>query len=415
MNKVFNREEKWHILSEEAKKRGGNGDELVAAMKKLYSVYSEDMLVWLGGLFDAKIGGFYYSASAKNNDGYLPDIESTYQAIVLLQRAGVIDSYDRLPEWVRRRIAGFICSLEDPDNGYFYHPQWSKSLVDAKVSRKGRDLNWAVTLSYWLDFKLPYPNANERLRESLSENSAADLKMFSSEKQIREYIDSLDFKNNRTVSIHRLISQAGQINAAGFSDIILEFFNSILDEKTGIFPKDITISDIYSLYGISSLYRSVFKTMMPGSSRFAEILLSKFLCEGADFPVNNICHIRNAWGFMDNTIFLLREYGNKEDKIYAENLSLRLLRQAPAAISYTTRVISGFKKPTGAFSFSLEGSPKTSQGVPIAPESTVGGDVNATTISVGMINSIFKAMGLSEFMINLFEPESFDKFLCTIS
>ena len=142
----------WQRLCEEADKKGGNGAEIVDAYKYLYSVHSDRLLTWLGGLFDSKIGGFYYSNSARDNeyqelDGvkhyFLPDIESTNQATNLLQSAGVIKEFSELPEWMRKKMAEFNCSLQNPDDGYIYHPQWGKNITD---HRRGRDLMWSIAM-----------------------------------------------------------------------------------------------------------------------------------------------------------------------------------------------------------------------------------------------------------------------------
>lgn len=414
-NSIKNKkEEKWQLLCDAAERLGGDGEGIVTAMKKLYSHYSNDVLVWLGGLFDTRIGGFYYSASAKNSDGYLPDVESTYQAIVLLQRLGVISSYDKIPESVRRKIAGFICSLEDPDNGYFYHPQWSRDLTDSKNSRKGRDLTWAIALSSWLDFKFPYPDAATRRREINRKASAVNSDIFSSKESFEKYLEGLDFGDDILKSVHVLVSQADQIRAAGLSDVALEFLNNLQNEENGLLSGKANSKTVYAFYGISGLYKSVFKTKLPASRRVAEIILSEYLCDGANFPVSNVFNIRNLWGIIENIIDTLKDYGDEADRLYADEIKSRLLKNAPSLITYTAESIAKFKRPTGAFSLFEQGSPTTSQGVPVAPENTQGGDVNATAISVGMITSIYHALGLADCKVELFEPEDFCKFVYTI-
>ena len=41
----------------------------------------EKLIRWWAGLYDPEIGGFYYSNSARDNAGFLPDMESTYQIL----------------------------------------------------------------------------------------------------------------------------------------------------------------------------------------------------------------------------------------------------------------------------------------------------------------------------------------------
>jgi hypothetical protein len=48
-----------------------------------------------------------------------------------------------LSDKLKGEIAGFVQSLQDPIDGYFYHPQWGKSIT---ASRQGRDLGSSVRI-----------------------------------------------------------------------------------------------------------------------------------------------------------------------------------------------------------------------------------------------------------------------------
>ena len=58
-------------------------NEILEELKKSDELCGKKILDWLGSLYDAESGGFYYSISARDTDGFLPDLESTYQAIYL--------------------------------------------------------------------------------------------------------------------------------------------------------------------------------------------------------------------------------------------------------------------------------------------------------------------------------------------
>ena len=116
------------------------GKEITDAYKRLYSIYSPDCITWLANLYDHDIcvcvdlygeeecshtkycgtGGWYYSNSARDTAGYLPDAESTNQALNFLVSAGL--AYNRggsylnvITEDMKRQISDFIYAL---DNGY---------------------------------------------------------------------------------------------------------------------------------------------------------------------------------------------------------------------------------------------------------------------------------------------------------
>ena len=148
------REAGWKKLAEVV--GGEAGENLVAAMKDLYAVYTPDVIDWFVSLYDVKEGMYYYSASARDNEEreykgetYLlrPDIESTCQALGFMETSGMADDFDRdlskaLPKWMQDDIANKIYSLQDPD-GYFYNPQWGKKVT---LGRRARDLMWSNSI-----------------------------------------------------------------------------------------------------------------------------------------------------------------------------------------------------------------------------------------------------------------------------
>ena len=90
-------DKKWLELENEVERRGGDGKELVAAMKELYELWTPDLYRWVARLWSREEGGFYYSNSARDNEPFLPDIESTLQALGIICRSGMVD-YSELPE-----------------------------------------------------------------------------------------------------------------------------------------------------------------------------------------------------------------------------------------------------------------------------------------------------------------------------
>ena len=136
------------------------GTEMADALKYLYRIYDERMYLWIAGLWEPEIGAFYFSNSGRDTEGYLPDIESTIQAMRYMDTAGLtaakdVDEAAKVLSDMKTKIARYAESLQDED-GYFYHPQWGK---DITVSRRGRDLGWAsgAIKDYGGTFKYPSP------------------------------------------------------------------------------------------------------------------------------------------------------------------------------------------------------------------------------------------------------------------
>ena len=140
-----------------------NNPDLVEALKKLKSLYGNGAVSWLANLYDEEIGAFYYSNSGRNNVGFLPDADSTYQAILLVGHMGMQEDFGygrgSYPENFWYKIGTFVKKLQDP-NGYFYHPQWTKEMVDAKLSRRGRDLDRSEQLLRAAGMKPTYDTPN---------------------------------------------------------------------------------------------------------------------------------------------------------------------------------------------------------------------------------------------------------------
>ena len=150
VKKMDEREELY--LKIEERIGGELGREIVSAIKYLYKRFDRRMLKWAADLYDYEIGGFYYSNSARDTDGYLPDIESTWDFIVLPYSLGGMKKYgDTLesaiakgyPEWFKERVVSYFLSLQEPD-GLYYHPQWEHD--KHTISRLGRDRGSANTI-----------------------------------------------------------------------------------------------------------------------------------------------------------------------------------------------------------------------------------------------------------------------------
>ena len=110
----------WNKLSEELK-----NPELLEALKKLKKLYGSEVVTWIANLYDEEIGGFYYSNSGRNNQGFLPDVDSTYQALVLVGHTGMQSDFGygsaTWPAGLLERVGSFAKRLQD-ENGFFYHP-----------------------------------------------------------------------------------------------------------------------------------------------------------------------------------------------------------------------------------------------------------------------------------------------------
>ena len=117
-----------------------HGEELASAIHELYNYYDGPKIAaWIANLYDPEIGGFYYSRSARDYVGFLPDLESTSQALSILGGMGALNRDTMLPDDIKRKIVEFAREMQSAKDGYFYHPQWPQDISQLATDRYGRD------------------------------------------------------------------------------------------------------------------------------------------------------------------------------------------------------------------------------------------------------------------------------------
>ncbi len=391
--------------------RGYAGRDIRAAFSKLYTMYRPELPSWLGGLYDPKIGGFYYSVSAKDNEPFLPDIESTNQAINLMVNTKMIPSPAVLPESMKKQIEGFAKSLLDPVDGYFYHPQWGKNIVD---SRRGRDLNWALSLADKFEYKYDYPTANEILAAAARTHEVARAlpEQFSSEAAFIRYLEGFDWENDSYYAGNTIVAQGGQIIAAGYAPLCAEFLNKYQNPDTGFWSEDIGMrGGVNGFLKISAFYRDAgIGIRMPEAA--ARSIIS---CMTSSELGSTVCHLYNAWCSMDNILVSLRASGEICDSELADRVQDQLIRSAPEALICARHKTEGFMKPDGAFSFMRDRSTHCSQEAPVSVEGVLESDVNASVLCTsGLVNSICRSLGCGEVKVPLYTEYDYGKFLSAL-
>ena len=408
--------EKWQALEAEVNRRGGDGEAIVAAMKAHYKIYSESIYLWLAGLYDKNIGGFYYSNSGRDNEPFRPDIESTNQATNFMLASGLIDKPDDLPLAMREQMTKFCQSLISPVDGYIYHPQWDYNDPNWKMkdSRMGRDLAWAVNMAQKFKFKYPYPTANERLKASLAnkdkpKEEKTDLAPhLRSREAFLEYLESYNWETDAYYSGNNIAAQAGQIVAAGLKDVTIDFLNKKQNPETGLWGVQGGYMGINALLKISAFYRET-KSVMPNTDKAMQAAID---CLTSDEECGTTCYQYNAWFSVGNILLILRNIGTPEANAEAEKALKVLYKGAPEAIRATTEKVRKFAKPDGAFSYLQKTSTGFSQKAPVSIHMTVESDVNATVIATtGTTRYMFEALELIDFFVPFYDIEDRKKFL----
>ena len=364
------------------------GKSAAEGIEYLYGIYNEGMYLWLAGLWEPEIGAFYYSNSARDTEGYLPDIESTAQALNHLVSSGIFSylgegSYGALaPDYIRYPVLNYALSLQDPD-GYFYHPQWGKNIG---VTRRGRDLSWSTQLikAFGGTPRYTTPIAGTGDSKKLLPDHLQSLDKF------REYIYALDLKGDSYWVGNYLQAQALQIKAAGqeYVDALLDWYRDNQNPENGLWTNDITYSGTNGLMKIC-LTHSAFNAPLPYAEQAFDSCIEVL---SSDKRSGMMTSYFNPWTTLKMIIDNIRAHDSEEK---AEKLSAKLRDSAAVMAVGTADKVVEYRKADGSFSYSPNRSSHQSQGAPVAVPNTPEGDVNGNALaSTGIVTNVCSTLGI---------------------
>ena len=406
---------------------------LAQAMRELYGIYSNEVIIWFAELYDPGEGGFYFSNSGRDTFGYLPDLESTAQALGFLNGSGMFDRNggnwaSNLPEEMRKALGDFAYRLQDPD-GYFYHPQWGKNIIN---SRRSRDLSHGVSILKSLGISPKYKTITNVggdvdpaafLTEGLGSGSAVSAVSkvvavegglipdhLSTPAKFEAYVNELFDKNSSYVAGHNLSSQSSEIRARGqeYIDITLKVLNE-RQHDNGIWQEEINYLGVNGLMKISGVYNGM-KAAIPNAEAAASAALFAIT---TDEETTSIVQIWNAWAAADRITKNIESYG---DRAAAAAIRQRLIDDASSYLEATRDKVIAFRRDDYSFSYSVSGKTSgKSQSADVSVAGTVEGDVNATVIAItSMLNSIYSVMGLESVSVPLMTESDRIVFIRTV-
>ena len=355
-------------------------------LKELYTHYDEKSYVWLAGLYDPEAAAFYYSNSARDTEMYLPDVESTVQAYMFINRYGLVpaereDLTARFKEH-RTRTVDFVRNLQYPD-GYFYHPQWK---TDIPAPRKNRDYCWCKNFLTEMGaapkYELPTSKPADGTRSKLLPPHLQDLEAF------RAYLAEFDLSKRSYYIGNLLDTQVSQINAAGkeFADLVVFWLNEHQRTDNGLWQEEINYDSVNGLMKISGCYPGLGATL-PNAYQG---LKSAIFAAQSDERMKFVCEHYNPWVAMGNVF--KGQKGLEKEKL--DTLRNLLWENAASLIKKTKEKILVFKKEDGSFSYFKRMSASISQGACVSVPRSNEGDVNATSISHSTIKCMCVALGI---------------------
>ena len=409
------RELQWKELEEKLGEKHGKA--IVLAMKELYEVFGHSIITWMASLYDPEHGAWYYSKSAQNTDGYLPNAESTLGGVggyfESMGSTGGKPYEDFLPTWLREKVSNFIYNLQDPD-GYFYHPQWGKNISHLK---KSRDLGTCKTLLRRMTGTTPkytVPGAPKKDGESYDINNAPE--RFRTVENYENYLyHQLNFETRAYHSGSEMSSQMGEVESYGailgvdFVKMTLDFITTKQREDNGLWNPTKDYHGTNGLQKISKIY-NWYNRQIPYALKALESTMEIIM---SDAPVGASVDVYNPWHALGSVVYNLRHFHGYSEEEFAEIMD-RVYAWAPEAIRKSAKKMEVFKKPDGGMSYCVETSSATDQGCPAAVPGSREGDVNGMGCASAIVPSIYSGLGFDGVIVPLYSFEDFMEYISLV-
>lgn len=372
------------------------GEAAVDEVRKIYKMFTTDMLIWYAGLWEPEIGGFYYSNSARDHEGFLPDVESTAQAVGYISTMcglseDVNDSDTALAKWPERyqkKISDFAYNLQDED-GCFYHPQWGKEITP---TRRGRDGGWARRLITATGRELKYLTPAQRAKEQgVAPPVFPDY--LKSTKALKEWLETRKIETNSYSFGNLINSTSGSFVAAGpeYVKILVDYLNEHQNPENGLWEPQVNYASVNGLMKLGLSYPGLGATLPYPDKSFESARQAVI----SDEEVTFACQFYNAWASVQACLKSMELSGDAEK---AAKYRARLREVAPEMIRITGEKIALTAVGDGSFAYFTAASGRTcprSQGALVALEGVREGDVNGNGCSTrAPLRYMFSAFGV---------------------
>ncbi len=419
----------------EKTERSDDAEAIIEELKAFWQFLAadNDITAWLANLYDPGTGGFYYSNSARNNETYLPDLESTHQAINLVET--ILTGYrgtltDYFGEEIAEKFVTFVNSMQAEDNGYFYHPQWPREAIDKNTARLTKDLDDAVgilnifgaspkydtpngitggeTVTPVSVFTTPLAKSAVTAVSYVASTAAEDeeiylLPHFKSESDFKNHIKGLSINKNTVSSFETILSELSQYKAVDkFMEkkgekpfIINTLLNTlkIYQHGNGTWSDD---KNAYAAFATLSTSVKVYNALGVPIAGYSDIFAAaeKLLAFSDEFT--HISEISSIWSALADVVENLSCYTqDKEDKAELDWRLAALYSSLGESLSTTKAAVGKFIRDDGSFSSTIDGNAHTVYDMPMSVHFMVEGDMNGTFTVINTVwNSIFRVLNV---------------------
>ena len=445
------------------------------AIADYLKIFRPEYYEWLANLYDPGTGGFYYSNSGRDTEGFLPDIESTVQALNWIAGNGMLEKYNNnlaegIPQWMQEQVLAYAISLQSPIDGYFYHPQWGANVQTSRISR---DLGWATQIIKKFGGQVLYdaPNGDkgsEGPPPGVAPTSALTTPLGSSvvnavskvvststthlpahlqsTAAFESYLRSFDYAESSYPAGNTITSQNSQILNAGPEFVAV--FEKVLNEKqeeaqeklrdaaeaearknnpaitaaeiaevrtaaqNGLWETRVSFDSVNGLMKISSAYNGL-GVKMPYAKEAIESAIQMVYQTEADVEGKKPTNSVDVYNPWVSLQAIVNNVNNYYSKEEGKTLRAIITENAADMIRITQQKVSIFAKDDGSYGYTNSKVPARSQGAPVAVEGTIEGDINGGGIATnGTFGSMCGALGISK--PNLYFNSDYEKFIAII-
>ncbi len=413
------------------------GDEEAAALiikelKAFRQIYNQEhnIVKWLANLYDPETGGFYYSNSARNNQGYLPDLESTSGAIgivesILMGYGGTLTDY--FGEEIADRFVSFAKDMQQ-SNGYFYHPQWTPKLIDANPERRTRDLLNALNILEYFGASPVYDTPNG----IKGEGTAAPVAMLvaplgtdhtvavsqlvrsfedeiyipahlKSQSEFEKYLRTLDIRSDPVNAAKKMYSELSLYIAVDeileergedyrLCSTLIRFLDNT-QSSSGLWNSSgiVTNEAIDGFLGIVKIYNALGE-LLP---RYDAVVNTLMIALNFSDEPSDISKISAVWSAFAATVNNMITFGSEKSSEDIDYCLSRVYAKLGSVLKTTGENLALFRRSDGSFSTTPTGSASEVLGMPVAVPLMEEGDVSATLIATNSIwLAIFKVLDI---------------------
>lgn len=331
-----------------------------------FDILYENFYTWLARQYAPEYGGFYYAASSRESAEFQPDIESTAQAIQILERSGLIGL---MPEKMKSQIISFFQKRQVPE-GYFYDPQNKMNEVERMVARAVMYSSSSLNI---LGSQPLYPLPGSQGMASLPDYMQS-LEIYGKWLEERPW-DYAWMAGDNIQASGVFIRQLPEEEKETFLNFILEYLDKRQDPKTGLWGEGRPYIKISGAFKLALFYKR-FGKPMPRADRIYQSILATLREDDSE----DMCWTRNP---MDLFVALRPQLGP-----YPAEDILEIIE-----ITYDN--LKRYLKPDGGFSRQVQSSLEIPNNVRLG-KGLVEGDMNAGTQALRIRSLGYEFIGLED-------------------